>query len=446
MRHPSPAHRLDIGAAIDNAPWNAFQKLTLGLIALAFFVDGIANQALGLAIPALVAEWQVSRAAFASVAGAGLIGVTIGAALGGMLGDRFGRRSGLIGSVLVFGAMTFAAAYVDTLNQLLVVRFFDGLGIGAALPNGAALIAELAPKKHRSMAIALGMVWIGVGGLMASLLAAVVLAELGWRGYFMIAGAVPLALTFAFVAWLPESPLFLARRPHRRPALLKLLRRLQIDAAEDCEFVDNTPPHQRTPLGTLLEAGMRRNTFALWAGFFFCMLGSYTMFSWAPTMLSTRGLDVSQTSFGMSAFNLGGVVGGLLGGWLLDRIGSRVSMLGLAAGAAIGALILGALSLIDSRSFEILLVALLFAGVCLGGLTNGVYALAAHIYPPFAKATGVGAAAAAGRIGAVISSYTGVLALQLGGASGYFLVIAVAEILAFIAIAAIRHHVPRSVP
>jgi len=445
LRHPVTALHLDVGAAIDAGRWSPFQKLALGLIALAFAVDGIANQALGLAIPALIADWHVPRAAFASVAGAGLIGVTIGAALGGMLGDRFGRRPGLIVSVLVFGLMTLAAAYVGNLNQLMLVRFVDGIGIGAALPNGAALIAELTPFRRRSLAIALGMVCIAVGGLLASVIATFTLAELGWRGYFLIAGAVSVIVSLLFIVVLPESPLFLARRSHRRAALLRLLRRSGIEVADDCELVDKSPAREQMPLATLLETGMRRNTLALWAGFFSCLLASYTMFSWAPTMLSTLGFDVSKASLGMSAFSLGGVIGGLLGGWLITKIGSRVSVLGLAAGTALGALVLGGLTN-QWPEFKLLLAALLFEGVCIAGLTNGVYTLAAHLYPPFAKATGVGAAAAVGRIGAVVSSYTGVLALQLTGASGYFLVIATAGILSFIAIAALRDHVPRIGP
>ncbi len=434
---------LDVAAAIDSGRWSTYQKLTLVLLSLAFTMDGLANQALGLAIPALVAEWHVTRAAFASIAGAGLIGVTIGAALGGVIGDRFGRRFGLIGSVFVFGVATIASAGTRSPPELLGARFIAGLAIGAALPSGTALIAEFTPLRQRSLAIALGMMFIAVGGLLASVVGAAVLRPLGWREYFAIAGALPVAFGVIFVAALPESPLFLARRPHRHSALLSLLRRAGIEAPSDCKVLDRRGAGERPPITLLLQPDMRRNTLALWMGFFFCLLASYTLFSWAPTMLSGQGFNVSQSSIGMSAFSLGGVVGGLLSGWLIALFGSRRAVLGLALGAAAGAVALGALAQGPGSSFALLLVALLCEGIFVAGLTNGVYTLAAYIYPPHAKATGVGAAAAIGRIGAVVSSYTGVLALQLGGASSYFLVIALAALLSFIGIAAIRSHVPR---
>jgi AAHS family 4-hydroxybenzoate transporter-like MFS transporter len=436
---------VDVAAAIDAARWSRYQKLTLALIASAFAVDGLANQALGLAIPALIAEWHVTRGAFASIAGAGLIGVTIGAAAGGVIGDRIGRRLGLIGSVLMFGLMTLAAAGTTSTGQLLIARFIGGIAIGAALPNGTALIAEFTPLRQRSLAIAIAMMFIAVGGLIASVLGAVVLPPFGWRNYFVLSGSSPVVLGLLFMATLPESPLFLARRPHRRVALVALLRRVDIEVASDCTLTERSSGTDRPPIALLLQSGMRRDTLALWVGFFFCLLASYTMFSWAPTMLASQGFNVSQSGIGMSAFSLGGVCGGLLGGWLIGRVGSRPSVLGLAAGAAVGALVLGALAHGAGGSFAVLLFALMCEGLCIAGLTNGVYTLAAFIYPPYAKATGVGAAAAIGRIGAVVSSYTGVLALQLGGASSYFLVIALAALLSLIGVAAIRAHVPRTV-
>src|SRR5580658_2543217 len=191
MSMPGAAIPIDLGRMLDEAPWSAFQKRLLVFAALAFGVDGMANQVLGLAIPALLRDWGVSRASFAPVAALGLIGVAIGAALGGMLGDRFGRRAGLIGSVLLFGIMTTGTAFVHGMTSLTCLRLLAGLGVGGAIPSG--------------------MVFIPVGGLLAGIVATAVLPQFGWRGLFLIAGALPLLLALVFAFVLPESPRFLAR-------------------------------------------------------------------------------------------------------------------------------------------------------------------------------------------------------------------------------------------
>ena len=73
-----------------------------------------------------------------------------------------------------------------------------------------------------------------------------------------------------------------------------------------------------------------------------------------------------------------------------------------------------------------------------------MYALAAHVYPTAIRATGVGTAVAFGRIGGVVSPYAGSWALESGGASLLFFLIAATMTLVFTALAAVRHHIPRA--
>lgn len=434
---------LDLDHLLESGRWTGFQKRLLVLAALAFAVDGLANQVLGLALPALIHDWGVPREAFAPVAALGLIGVALGTAAGGMLGDRFGRRSGLIASVLLFGVMTAASAAAHAVDTLMWLRFAAGLGIGGAIPNGAALIAEFTPAHHRSFAIAAGMVFIPVGGVLAGAIGTYALPLWGWRGIFLVSGALPVMLAAVFTAALPESPRFLAGRPASHAKLIRLLGRCghAVDGASS--FATEQEGRRHTPLAALLGQAMRADTLALWTAFFFCLLASYSMFSWVPTMLMGQGFNLRATSVGMTVFNIDGMVGGISGGWLIGRFGSRVAVLGVAAGATFGAVALGVMPINPGHGLSLALGALIIEGFFIGGLNNGMYTLATFLYPPFVRATGVGAASAVGRIGAVLSSFTGVLALGLGGASGYFIVIAIATGIAFIATALVRRQIPR---
>ena len=442
MSTPQSAAPIDVGRTLDDGSWSAFQKRLLVYAALAFAVDGLANQVLGLAMPALTRDWGVPRASFAPVAALGLVGVAIGAAFGGMLGDRFGRRSGLIGSVLLFGLMTFATAFVHGMTDLSWLRLLAGLGIGGAIPNGAALISEFTPMRRRSLAIALGMVFIPVGGLLAGIIATYTLPPFGWRGLFLVGGALPVLLAIAFAFVLPESPRFLVRRNADHVKLRVILERCGYRFEVQAVFADSSDAHSRTRLSVIFGAGMLGDTLALWSGFFFCLLASYTMFSWIPTMLAGQGFGVSVTSLGMTAFNLGGVIGGAAGGWLIGRLGSRVTVLGVGTGCVVGALALGLLPVDPLHGATRVIGTLVIEGFFISGLHNGLYTLATFIYPTFARATGVGAAASLGRIGAVLSSYTGIITLELAGASGYFIVIAAAAGVSFVSVAMIRRQIP----
>ena len=72
----------DIGPPLEHGAWSAYQKFVLVLVASAVVLDGFDNQVLGFAIPALIKEWGVTRAAFAPVFAFGFFGMAVGTAFG----------------------------------------------------------------------------------------------------------------------------------------------------------------------------------------------------------------------------------------------------------------------------------------------------------------------------------------------------------------------------
>ena len=96
----------------------------------------------------------------------------------------------------------------------------------------------------------------------------------------------------------------------------------------DAAFEDSTERNvARAPISSLFDAEFRRDTIALWVSFCSCLLAVYLGFSWLPTVLAGAGFGPSVASTGITAFNLGGVVGALASGAVMSRIGSRAAML-----------------------------------------------------------------------------------------------------------------------
>src|SRR5205809_6683527 len=172
---------VDVGALLDEGHWSSYQKLLVVGTALMIIFDGLDNQLLGSAVPVLMREWGLPRAAFASVLTSGFVGMMIGGAIGGIIGDRVGRRAALLGSVVSFGALTVLVSFADSVTTLGVLRFFAGLGLGGAMPNAAALSSEYVPRRHRPFAVTLTIACIPLGGTLAGLLSAEILPTYGWR-------------------------------------------------------------------------------------------------------------------------------------------------------------------------------------------------------------------------------------------------------------------------
>jgi len=443
-RDAGDADSVNINDLLDSGAWSLFQKLILALISLAYLTDGIANQSLGLAIPALMQDWGLPREAFASIAAVGLLGLTIGAVIGGMLGDRFGRRTMMIVSTGFFGLMTMSQALVSGPAELLTLRFFDGIGIGAMIPNGAAMIAEFTPKRERALALAVGMTFIAVGAMISGIIGNWIIEPYGWKGLFLVLGGIAVATAVLQLLFLPESPIYLANHRVSQLRLKAIARRCGL-AVDDRPILANLPQAastHRTPVSVLFTPDVASSTIFLWIAFFFCLLANYAMFSWVPAMLASLGFALSYTSLGMTALSFGGLVGGMGSGWMIKMFGSKGTVLGLAAGGVAMALTLGLLIRAEVGSLNIILAMLAVIGFFTAGLLNGLYTFSAFIYPDHARGTGVGSAAAAGRIGAIASAYAGVIALSIGGASSYFLLIAGALILSLVSVAFIRKHIP----
>ncbi|MGH9329051.1 MAG: MFS transporter [Vicinamibacterales bacterium] len=434
---------LDVGRILDEGHWGRHQRFVVFLAALAIVFDGLDNQLLGIAVPAMMHEWAVPRAAFAPILAGGMVGMMIGGAVAGIVGDRLGRRLALIGSVLVFAVLTMAVATADTLMTLGVLRFLAGLGLGGALPNAATLASEYVPRRHRPLAVTLTIVCVPLGGTLGAVLGGRVLPLLGWRALFAIGGVLPLLVALVLIHFLPESPRFLTRHPSRWPELARVLRRVGYETAPDSAFADSSEtPVARVSVPTLFKGDLRRDTVALWGAFFSCLLAVYLGFNWIPSMLAGGGLGLGVASTGLAAFNLGGVAGAISGGWLIPRIGSRLTMLGMSAGAIGGALVLATMPLASGSSPGPIIAMLGITGGLINAVQTTMYALAANVYPTAVRATGVGSAVSFGRTGAVLSTYAGAWALEAGGSAAFFAVMAGAMAAAFGSLAAVARHVP----
>ena len=435
---------IDAGHLLDYSEWTLLHKLVLVLAALAIVFDGFDNQVLSVSIPALVKEWQVPRAAFAPILAAGLFAMSLGTVAAGFLGDRLGRKKALIGSVLVFGAATLATALVHNLWSLGIMRFIAGAGLGGAVPNATTMSAEFTPIKRRALAVSMTIVCIPLGGALAGVVASRVLETAGWQYLFATGGVAALVLAGVLAVAMPESPRFLVRRPERWAELTALLARLGHIVPDGARFVDKVEEMKEKgrAMQTLFGGAMRRNTFSLWVCYFSCLFSVYVALNWLPTLLAGQGFNLGQTSSGLAAYNLGGVAGALVCGWLINFFGSKTSMIGGCIGAIASAAYLWMVPPAAASGNALPILAITIHGLFANAVQSTMYALAAHIYPTRVRAGGMAAAVAIGRLGGVTSAFVGASLVQLGP-SNYFGAIAVTLTVTMIGLAVVTDHIPR---
>lgn len=142
-----------------------------------------------------------------------LIGVAIGAygftqALlqipFGMLSDRIGRKPVIIGGLLLFALGGLVAAQADSISGVIAGRILQGAGAIAAAVM--ALVADLTRDQHRTKAMAMIGMSIGVSFGLAMVAGPIIAGVAGLQGVFYVTSALAL-IGMALVFWVVPTPL-----------------------------------------------------------------------------------------------------------------------------------------------------------------------------------------------------------------------------------------------
>jgi AAHS family 4-hydroxybenzoate transporter-like MFS transporter len=436
----SDQQQFDVSRAIDQGGLSSLQKMIYVLAALAIVVDGFDGQMIGYAIPLIMQEWGTTRAAFSMAVASGLAGMAIGSLSAGVLADKFGRKPVLIASILLFGSSTMLIGLSTDVLSIALIRFFAGLGIGAALPAATTLTAEFIPLRHRTMAVTTAIVCYPAGGMLAGLAAAQILPAQGWRVFFFIGGAMAIAFAVLLLFTLRESPKYLARQPSRWEELRALLHNMRCEVSNVNQFTDGVGASaQRGHVTELFRAGRAYDTSWLWLAFFMIQLSIYTAYSWLPTMLTTEGLSPALSGMGLTAYNFGGIFGAVLCAAAINRYGSRRPMVFWAAMSAVTAFGLKIVNI--TATPDTFLWGLGLHGLFVTALQCAMFALCAHIYPTEIRTTGAATAMAFGRIGAFVSAFAGAAMITAGGANAYLNLLGASMLVTMLGLAMLRGHI-----
>jgi len=411
MSDISSKNIINVSDVIDVAPIGGVQRRVILLCAFLALLDGFDTHAIAFVAPVLTAQWGINVAALGPVFAAGLGGLMVGALIFGLAADRIGRKPALLISTVIFGVFAVWTARVTSTNELLVLRFLTGIGLGGAMPNIIALTSEYTPKQSRTTAVSLMFCGFPLGAVLGGLVSAWMIPHLGWPSVFLLGGAAPLVIVPVLALTLPESARFVV--VHRRPqaAILATLGAIssQLNTADAILVVDETEA-SGLPLKQLFTNHRAAATILLWIAFFTSLLLLYFLVNWLPSLLSRSGVPLERAIIATVLLNAGGIVGAIVLGRLIDRFGPTWVLAGAYATAALATAALGPLS----SNTALLLSFVFVAGFGVVGGQICMNAVAAAIYPTNVRSTGVGRALGIGRLGSIIGPMVGGMLIANG--------------------------------
>jgi AAHS family 4-hydroxybenzoate transporter-like MFS transporter len=397
---------------LDQHGLGAFQIKLILWSALIAMIDGYDIGAIAFAAPHLIADWHVPPKALGLVLSASNIGVLFGSQIFGWIGDRYGRKTALILANLLFGIFTFIAAYSTNLTELSWLRFVAGLGIGGVIPNMVAINAESAPRNLRATLAIIAAGLVPLGGAVAGVVSATLVASYGWQILFVIGGIVPVIIALAAIIGLPESIKFMTLHEAHRDKMVQLLAAIRPDfkVPPNARFV--IEDEQQSPSSNpiyLFGNGLAAITPLTWLMFALNLMGYFFLISWTPTLMTAAHVPPATAALAGAALQVGGTVGALVLCWWLQK----QRFLAIAILFVIAVPVVGSIGYIGLSSTTALLAATFLGGALVLGIQSGINVVGALIYPTSLRANGSGWQLGIGRLGAIIGPLLGALFVGL---------------------------------
>ena len=150
------------------------------------------------ALPVISAQFGVPAGSTQMTLSTYILGFALGQLIYGPMADSFGRKPVVLGGTLVFAAAAVACALAQTIDQLIVMRFFHGLAAAAASVVINALMRDIYPKEEFSRMMSFVMLVTTIAPLMAPIVGGWVLVWLSWHYIFWILAVAATGASPAF--------------------------------------------------------------------------------------------------------------------------------------------------------------------------------------------------------------------------------------------------------
>ena len=315
-----------------------------------------------------------------------IFGWTAGGIIWGIFCDTLGRKKSFIYSTLFYGVFTILTGLAPSWFMVVACRFFSGFGIGGVLVITTLLISEGYKDKKRVVLLGILSISIPVGIFSAGLLSYFVS---NWRYAFFV-GAIPVILSGMAAIFFTESEKWVSAKQ------------------KESEAISN--------LQQLFSKQNSKNLFMGSLVFGAALIGLWATFSWLPFWvqnLVSGSSGQKQRGLAMMTMGGGGLLGGFISGWVVNRVGLKKTLLICFAACFILAFVLFKLttSLSLWAYFQIAFITIFF-GMSQGALSMYI----PELFPVALSATATGVCFNLGRIiTGVAVFFIGSLVDMLGG-------------------------------
>jgi len=226
----------------------------------------------------------------------------------GFLADRANARVFMVSALIVSALLNLFFGFGTSLILLGLIWVANGWVQGMGFPPCARLMANWFPPKQLATKFSIWNTSHNIGSILVAVLCGY-LVVINWRLCFFVPAIIALAIAALLWFRLPDTP----------PSVgLPEVEGTHMDSA------GTKSPQQ---FKAFLMEKVFRNKYIWLVSFanFFVYTLRYAVFDWGPTILyKTKHIELINASWMIAGFEVFGLIGALLGGWITDRfLGGR---------------------------------------------------------------------------------------------------------------------------
>jgi len=230
----------------------------------------------------------------------------------GILVDRFGSKSVNAAGIALWSTATILTGAAWSYASLVATRLAMGAGEATTFPAGGRVVREWIPAGERGITNAVFLAGTQAGPAIGALAVAWIASQIGWRGAFVVVGAVGFVWLLAWLLWfdIPEHTRWLGEEERT-----KILR--ERDA-------DTRALELRTDSSRVLDLLRTRTMWGLALAEGCAVYTQYLFLTWLPSYLQeTRHLGIVKTGLFTAVPYAGAALLGIGLGRISDRILTR---------------------------------------------------------------------------------------------------------------------------